>query len=212
VKNTLFLFLISVAFTFLYTIPIGAQISTGNDIIIIRAGYIYFTDTKFRESNPGKPEDVTSAMFNGYAGVAEYNINFTPVLFCLGVEYQRLTGDIDNAELDGLVAQFFIPQATLKWFPDQKYFYLGTGISLKYNFDNENTFKKEIDTWINIVLGFMLPLYNQIQLDLSTRIGYNITNLQWSERTKKGSAALQPVSSEDIFTFYIGFGYKLSSN
>lgn len=185
-------------------IPASAQELT-NDVIFLRVGYVPNYTVSF-DTEPAQDD----AEFTGFAFIGEYNLNLSPVLIGFGLEWQRVVYEYEAPSTDELVAQFLIPQVTAK-FMTAGGFYLGAGLAGRYNLSNDTggqyNFKKEVDLWVNGVIGYIATLSDGIYLDLQGRFGYNLTNSQWDKYDVANAEDNKADSAYDI-AVYVGIGFK----
>lgn len=175
-----------------------------NDVVVLRAGWIPSYTVSFDLPNMNDSE------FTGFAGMAEYNLNLSPMLIGFGVEYQRVVEEGDDGE-DDSIAGFLIPQVTAK-FMAAGGFYIGAGVAGRYliNYDLGSGVEtdKTIDLWLNGVIGYIAMVSDGIYLDIMGRFGYNLTNTFMDEvKVDSTTVDLKAKSAYDL-AIYVGIGFK----
>jgi hypothetical protein len=186
------------------TVPAMSQELT-NDVVVLRVGWIPSYTVSFDVENSDDAE------FTGFAGMAEYNLNVSPVLIGFGIEYQRVVDDAEDAGDDDSIAGFLIPQVTAK-FMAAGGFYIGAGLAGKYliNYDLGSGVEtdKTIDLWVNGVIGYIAMISDGIYLDVMGRFGYNLTNNTWDELESSGYKLETKAKSAYDLAIYVGIGFK----
>jgi tetratricopeptide (TPR) repeat protein len=174
--------------------------------IFLKIGYIPAYRTTF---NKYKSLAVNDIELNGFALQAESNIYISGIWFGIGIEWQRL----ERKNTDGYyLYNYLMPSLSLKYLTSTGLFF-GIGVSGKYLFavtDPDNAplkDKKDTDLWANAIVGFYLPLDGNVVLCLENRIGWNVTQRQFSEF--RDSSVEYNIRSSYDFAFYIGVGLRI---
>ncbi len=174
--------------------------------IFLKIGYIPAYRTTFNKYNGLTVNDIE---LNGFALQAESNIYISGIWFGIGIEWQRL----ERKNTDGYyLYNYLIPSLSLKYLTSAG-LYFGIGASGKYLLAVTNPDsaplkdKKETDLWANAIVGFYLPLDGNVVFCLENRIGWNITQRQFSKF--KDSSVKYNIRSSYDFAFYIGVGLRI---
>jgi tetratricopeptide (TPR) repeat protein len=174
--------------------------------IFLKIGYIPAHRTTF---NKYKGLAVNDIELNGFALQAESNIYIHGIWFGIGIEWQRL----ERKNTDGYyLYNYLMPSLSMKYLTSTGLFF-GVGFSGKYLFAVTNPDnaplkdKKDTDLWANAIVGFCLPLDGNIILCLENRIGWNVTQRQFSEF--RDSSVEYNIRSSYDFAFYIGIGLRI---
>lgn len=213
-KFKIFSIFAALAMVICFSFGASAQYMT-KDLILIKAGYIPAYIVTFNEKDNITPKD---AEMKGYAGQAEYNLNFDRIWLGFGLEYQYQTLKKNSDYNKKSHHQFIIPMASFK-FNAVGGLYLGAGLAGKYliatqEFDTYGSkFDKKIDLWANGILGYYVPVGEGVFLDFEGRFGWNLTNKQFSKGTSSsGNFETDPKYAYDI-AFFVGVGFRaLGSN
>ena len=174
--------------------------------IFLKIGYIPAYRTTFNKYQGLTVNDIE---LNGFALQAENNIYISGIWVGLGLEWQRL----ERKNTDGYyLYNYLMPSLSLKYLTSAG-LYLGIGASGKYLLSVSDPDsapledKKDFDLWANAIIGLYMPIYENVSFCLENRIGWNVTQRQFSEY-EDSSVKLNIRSSYD-FAFYIGIGLRI---
>ncbi len=200
--------LAALAMVFTFTLAAQAQYAVTDDVIFLKVGYIPNYTVSFDEAGMSDLE------FKGFAGAAEYNINFGMVWLGVGLEYQYVYDNKALNSTDDFTAQFVLPQVNVK-FVTAGGLYLGAGLAGKYlvssDWSSSYDFDKKIDLWGNAILGYVMPIAEGVYFNVEGRFGYNFTNDQWKEYDQAGTSYKLKMDSAYDFAIYVGIGFRALS-
>ena len=210
------------AFTlvFAFSMSAGAQTMLTDDVAFLKLGYSQFTGEANEITSGGTvlDDDPGELEGNGYNLQGEYNMNMGNVLIGFGLEYTYMTAETDV----DFVFHWLTPMVSAK-FITAGGFYIGAGLAGKYlmgqSYESDDPedieFDKEIDLWVNGMIGFMTPIQEFVYLDIEGRFGYNVTNNQFkdAEFTDGGSSqdAEFDMDSQYDLAIYVGVGYRVAA-
>ncbi len=165
-----------------------AQTEMTDDVVFVKLGY-----TKTTVTYDGTDDfDLSGVGIQG-----EYNINISPMIVGVGMEYQYVTGDYETK------ISFLNPMVTAK-FMTAGGFYAGAGLSGRYMLSYEDKYgndeDKKFDLWVQGTLGFMMPIDEGVYFDLEGKFGYNLTKNQYDKAD----------SAYDL-SVYAGIGFRAFS-
>lgn len=174
--------------------------------IFLKIGYIPAYRTTFNKYQGLAVNDIE---LNGFALQAENNIYICGIWVGIGLEWQRL----ERKNTDGYyLYNYLMPSLSLKYLTAAG-LYLGIGASGKYLFSVSDPDsapledKKNFDLWANAIIGLYIPIHENVSFCIENRIGWNVTQRQFSEY-EDSSVELNIRSSYD-FAFYIGIGLRI---
>ncbi len=199
-----FSILAALAFVISFSAIASAQYMT-QDVIFVKFGYI----PTYTVSYENKAIDDLEA--RGFALQGEYNLNFSGFWMGFGLEYQYIImkGSENGQGRKDTNHSFILPLVSIK-IAAVGGLYVGGGISGKYLIATESSSgikaKKDIDLWLNPIIGYHMPIGEGIFLDLEGRFGWNLTNRQFSE-TEPYIQKYNMKRAYDI-AFYVGVGFR----
>lgn len=174
--------------------------------IFLKIGYIPAYRTTFNKYQGLVVNDIE---LNGFALQVENNTYIGGIWVGIGLEWQRL----ERKNIDGYyLYNYLMPSLSLKYLTPAG-LYFGIGASGKYLFTVSNPDsapledKKDFDLWANAIIGLYFPIHENVTFCLENRIGWNVTQRQFSEY-KDSPDELNIRSSYD-FALYIGIGLRV---
>lgn len=195
-------------FVFAFSAAGGAQMLT-SDLVFLKGGYIPVYLAPFDE------EGLDEVLSDGFAIQGEYNINLNNFWLGLSLEYQSVKSTIQTAagDSDEFTNAFLVPMISAK-LATMGGLYIGAGLSAKYLLTTEEIdtplglveFDKEVDVWLNGILGYYMPIGEAVFLDLEGRFGINLTNKQFST-SDAFTDDLEMGTAYDL-AFYVGIGTR----
>jgi len=202
------------------------------NFMVVRLGYVPFTKvvtgtgTGTAESGWDPDSRAYNYISRGPAFNIEYNINASPVLIALGLEYRLLWTKFSfgegvpgsKATFDDGMQHFILPMVMAKYMTPGGV-YIGAGISGKLLVAAERLkpmssrveYTQMLDYWAVAAVGYMLKLDDGLFIDLQGRFGYNLTNSQYTELKDKGTGETTffDVKSSYGAAFYAGVAFSL---
>lgn len=188
---------------------------------ILKVGYVPLFRTELKDANGGASPRYDCS---GFALKGEANVFLKGPWIGFGIEWQRLNqktyilDSVTPANSSNLTFSYdYIDASLIFKYLSPLGLYGGVGISAKYMLkasvpDSTDGWalgkpKKKIDMWTNLVVGYVVPVSDNVVFNFESRFGWNVTKKQF-EKWEESSSDYKIKRAYD-FAFYAGVGYRM---